>query len=144
MENRLSHQLAETLAQRFGTQASSDHLANVISATCLEISEVLDPVLGKKGVSALFQRSLNHTSKAHPWLAAMGEDMHALVNIESLKAILSLQSPKSAAVGGTDFLMSFCQLLSSLIGPSLTEQLLQPIWKSNLKLAPRQHRTTPP
>ena len=142
MENRLSHQLAETLALRFGPHASSEHLAHVISSTCLEISEALDPVLGQTGVSALFQRSLNHTIKAHPWLEAMEQDMHAPVHVENLKAILSQQSPETAALGGTDFLMSFCQLLSSLIGPTLTEQLLQPIWKSNLKLAPGQHRTT--
>ena len=144
MENRLSHQLAETLALRFGPNASSDQLAHVISSTCLEISEALDPVLGQTGVSALFQCSLDHTIKAHPWLAAMGEDMYAPVNLENLKAILSQQSLESAAAGGTDFLMSFCQVLSSLIGISLTEQLLQPIWKSNLELSPAQPRTTPP
>ena len=143
MENRLSHQLAETLALRFGSHASSEHLAHVISSTCLEISEALDPVLGQTGVSALFQRSLNHTIKAYPWLAAMGENTYGPVHVENLKAILSQQSPETAALGGTDFLMSFYQLLSSLIGPSLTEQLLQPIWKSDLKLTPAQHRTTP-
>ena len=145
MENRLSHQLAETLALRLGPHASSDHLADVISSTCLEISEALDPVLGQTGVSALFQRSLNRTLKAHPWLAAMEQDMHAPVHVENLKFIFSQQSPETAALGGTEFLTSFCQLLSSLIGPSLTEQLLQPIWKSNRELSfasSAQHRTT--
>ena len=144
MENKLSHQLVETLTVRFGTQVSSEHFAHVIFATCLEISEALDPILGQKGVAALFQRSLNNTSKIHPWMAAVEEDMHEPVNFENLNAVLSQQSPKSAAVGGTDFLMSFCQLLSNLIGISLTEQLLQPIWKSNPKLASAQHRTPPP
>ena len=92
METHLCHQLAETLALRLGKETSSEHFAHVISTICLEISESLNPVLGQKGVAALFQRSLVHTTNVYPWLAAMGEDMQAPVNIENLKALLTRQS----------------------------------------------------
>jgi DNA-binding GntR family transcriptional regulator len=49
-------------------------------------------------------------------------------DLAALKALLSRQTSADAASGGAAFLHAFHDLLSSLVGHSLTERLLRSVW----------------
>ena len=141
----MSQRLANTLAQRAGKNPDADHVSQAMVAICQEIFAALEPILGQQGVIALYQRSLQRAALTYPWLAPTDKSMQAgLPNLDlaTLKPLFSHQTAAVASAGGTAFLLSFSELLSSLIGLSLTEQLLQPVWKTQLNSAPAQN--TPP
>ena len=50
------------------------------------------------------------------------------MDLAALKSALAKQSGASAAAGGRALVRSFHDLLTTLIGPSLTERLLLSVW----------------
>ncbi|RNF83338.1 hypothetical protein EER27_12665 [Lysobacter psychrotolerans] len=97
-------------------------------ATWQEVDAVLSPVIGQRGVAMLYKRSLFLIGSAHPWLAGMHQGVQPTVDLEALKSAFAQQSSANAATAGGDFLQTFYELLTSLVGPSLTERLLRPVW----------------
>lgn len=134
----MSQRLANTLAQRAGPNADAERVAQALVAICQEISAALGPILGQQGVAALYQRCLQSTARAHVWLAPAsdgpqeGPGSAASAGMATLRAAFAQQSPAEAMAGGTAFLLSFFELLGSLIGLALTEQLLQPLFENQL------------
>ena len=112
------------LAYRVHAHADAAQIARAVVGLWDEIDDALTPIVGAGGVVALYQRSLHLTATAHPWLAikANGGDP------ANLQSLLAQQSPADAAAGGSAFLLTFHGLLSSLVGPSLTERLLRSVW----------------
>lgn len=112
--------------------------ANTVVWAWKDISVVLVPIVGKGGVAALYNRSLHLTSKSFPWLSApptgvtppTGDD--AAFDLEALHGLLAAQGGAVAAAGGEACLRTFRNLLSTLIGVSLTERLLLPVWEKYL------------
>lgn len=85
----------------------------------------LSPIIGAQSVGALYQRSLHLTRSEHPWLAiGCGEWMQTdpLVLLENT---VTRQTLGSASAAVQALLSAFRQLLSTLIGTSLTAQLLR-------------------
>ena len=108
--------------------ASSEQVAESIVSTWREIDVALRPILGQRGVVLLYKRSLNLVGPAHTWLASLHDPSHETMDLAALDAAFSQQGSAQAATAGGVLLQTFHQLLSSLIGPSLTEQLLRPVW----------------
>lgn len=98
----------------------------------LEIETALAPILGQQGVAALFKRSLYLTGAAHPWLTGRHEGAQPAVDLLTFKALLAQQTSAEAAAGASALLQQFHDLLSSLVGPSLTERLLRSVWAKPL------------
>ncbi len=92
-----------------------------------ELTTALSPIIGQRGVSALYQRSLQSTRIQHPVLPSEGHDDMAS-NAAALKAALSATTGPMASAAAGALLSHFCELLSSLIGPSLADRLLRPVW----------------
>lgn len=124
MENQSSDQLAATLVNRFENGADVVQIADVIISTWQEISAALCPIIGQRGVVALYNRSLHLTSRTHLWLRSMPECTPTAIDFAALKSILTQQSSADAAAGGDSLLQTFQELLSVLIGHSLTARLL--------------------
>jgi len=103
-----------------------------------DINVVLVPIVGERGVAALHNRSLHLTGKAFPWLAAPPGGLEAIVDLDALHALLTLQGTEAATDGGNALLRTFHDLLSTLIGLSLTERLLFPVWEKYLNAPPAQ------
>lgn len=76
----------------------------------------------------LYRRSLYLTSAAHPWLTGTPEEGPVTIDLEALKSVFTQQSSTHAIAAGGALLQTFHELLSSLIGLSLTERLLRPVW----------------
>ncbi len=79
---------------------------------------VLLPIVGARGVEALFSRSVHLASGVHGWLSAAKADRAALL------AAVAERSDAEAAAGAQCYLHEFQALLVGLIGPSLTERML--------------------
>lgn len=141
MESQESGRIAAPLANRVGTDANAAQIADAMVATWQEIDAALTPIVGSKGVVALYRRSLYLTGAAHPWLAGTHEGTQAAIDLAALKSAVAQQSSADAALGGNALLQTFYQLLGSLVGPSLTERLLRSVWEHSSSGPPAQDTT---
>jgi hypothetical protein len=143
MDDSDSTPLAAPLARRVGADADAAQVADAVGAIWHEIDAALGLIMGPLGVVALFNRSVHLTSAAHPWLAAGRiREPHGLFETTSLKSLLVQRCPADALAGGSALLRTFNELLASLIGASLTERLLCPVWAPPLS-GPSAPDTTP-
>ena len=92
-----------------------------------DIDAVLAPVLGRRGVDALFSRSLHLTQRIHSWLVHSGSE-DASPDLPALGAALERQNAPEAIAAAIHILDTFHSLLASLVGHSLTERLLRSVW----------------
>ena len=120
--------IRRTLMQRAGDAPDARAIAKATSETWLLMSAQLTPVIGANGVDAVLKRSVHLTSVVFPWLAIPD----AQLDIDSLPVriseLLAGREPVAAAQGSTSLLITFTELLATLIGNSLTKRLLDPIW----------------
>ena len=93
-------------------------------ATLQAIDAALAPIISQRGVAALYQRSLFLIRPGFPWLVAVYEGALVPGDFSSLQTALAEQSVEDAMLGTTTLLNTFHDLLSSLIGESLTDRLL--------------------
>ncbi len=89
---------------------------------------MLGPIIGARGVAALFKRSLYLAGRDHAWLAGSSQVFDAPIDFAVLKSMLAQQNAVSANAGGSALLLALYQLLASMVGPLLTERLLRAIW----------------
>ena len=125
-----SRKVASTLERLAAEGANTTRIAHVVVSTWQAIDAALAPVIGGKGVSALYGRSLYLVRTAHPWLAELHQGPLTEMDFGLLGAALAKQDRVCAAAGAGDHLQSIFQLLESLIGPSLAAQLLGPAWNN--------------
>ncbi|MEO8411237.1 MAG: hypothetical protein ABI478_11770 [Propionivibrio sp.] len=118
------------LAQRAGVGADSPAIAEAALGAWGQIADALVPVIGTRGVDALFSRSLHVTARVFPWLAIETGEAGGSVLLGIIKARLAANEPLEAAATNQALLVNFTALLSSLIGESLSESLLEAVWIS--------------
>ena len=123
-----SRQVATTLGRLAASGATTTRIADAVIATWQAVDAALAPVIGGRGVAALYGRSLYLVRTAHPWLAALHQGPRTKLDLPLLAATLESQGAASAAAGGGDQFQSLYELLDSLIGSSLTGQLLGAAW----------------
>lgn len=137
MDSPLSHRMDAPLARRLEENADNAQLAEAIVTIWGEIDRVLTPILGHRGVAALYNRSLFLTALQYPCLADIHQGVQAEMSLAELKSLLAQQSDLNAVAGNAIFQM-FHELLTSLVGASLTERLLRPVWENSLIAPPAQ------
>lgn len=121
--------LRKKLVPCYAVVPDSICIAEATLDTWHQMSALLAPVIGSRGVDVLTLRSLHLTSTAFPWLAIPGDhngnsaDLLAIV-----KRRLADHEATVAAEAGCALLVNFIELLSALIGESLTGRLLAPVW----------------
>lgn len=116
------------LAHRIQADADASQIADAVEATWLEINAALTPIVGQRGMVALYKRSLYLSAVAHPWLDGLHEGVPSTLDLARLKAAVSRQESAAAAAGGCDLFRVFYGLLESMVGPSLAERLLRSVW----------------
>jgi len=115
------------LAHRHGREPGAGAIAVATLGLWREVAAGMAPMIGVRGFEALFSRSLHLTTQAHPWLglALAHEDC---ASVDSLAARLEAGDPRSAQEASAALLVTFTDLLAVMIGASLTDRLLNPIW----------------
>ena len=142
MKSQENDGVAAFLARRARDGADSRQIAEAIAATYLAIDSALTPVIGHRGVAALYKRSLHVTARTHAWLAGAQDDPLSSMDVPTLTPLLAQQTSAEAAAAGALLLQTFYDLLATLIGPSLTERLLRSVWATFLS-GPSAEDTTP-
>ncbi len=115
------------LTQLAADGADVPQIAGSAVAVWQELDATLSPIIGRRGVAALFKRSLLLTVPAHTSLVAAHWQVETAGDFESLGASLKQQSVANAIATNGALLQQFVDLLVSLIGESLTQRLLQSI-----------------
>lgn len=139
MEKQEHQRIAAALARNAATEAQ---ISESIVSTWQEIDVALRPIIGQRGVVLLYKRSIHLVSPAHAWLTGVQDTGQDSMDLTALGAAFAQQDSTQAAAGGGLLLQTFYQLLSSLIGSSLTEQLLRPVWDDLSSDPPSQDPTT--
>lgn len=142
MESPEIHRIAKTLADRVENGANATQIADAIVSVLHEIEAVLSPIIGQRGVAMLYKRSLYLVGPTHSWLAGVHDGIQVAVDLTELRSVFEQQSSANAAIAGDALLQTFHILLSSLIGPSLTERLLRPVWAPLSSGPPAQDTTS--
>lgn len=139
MEGPGTEALNTFLSRHIEGTGDADHVADATLAAWGAIDRALQPIFGKNGVAGLYRRSLHLAAAEHPGLDIDSPDGdNRDINVDALRAALAQQSTADAQAGAAAFLRHFDALLSSLVGPSLTARLLQPVWSGDPKAPNKQ------
>ncbi|MFJ7798315.1 hypothetical protein [Pseudomonas sp. NPDC096950] len=133
-----SRQIVASLAHRVGPNADTARIAQAIIATLQDMNAALTPIIGQQGVVALYRRSLHLCASNHPRLADTFGSVQAALDLIALKSVLVEQNEVDALFFGEVLLTTFYELLTTLIGPSLTARLLRGWWEPSLSDTPSQ------
>jgi hypothetical protein len=99
-------------------------------------------IIGEGGVHALIARSLYLTRASFPWLETGHAPRAANVLLANLKNCLEAQNTVEASKASHMLLLTFTDLLASLVGEPLTISILRSVWGDD---APEDHpRQEPP
>jgi hypothetical protein len=120
--------LLATLLDRAGAEPNAERIAAAFVSVCQEVDGLLCPIFGQRGAAAMYKRSLYLSGKTHAWLADTEQSFDPPVEFAVLKSVLARQSYKAAHDGACTFLQNLYDLLASMVGPTLTEQLLRSLW----------------
>jgi hypothetical protein len=115
--------------RNIGPLESVAQVANRLASIGEGIDAALRPIIGRRGVGALFRRSMFLTAPAHPWLADADDGAEQALEMPSLAAVFAQQTRAEAFAAGGLLLRTFHRLLAGLVGVALTEQLLRPVWE---------------
>ena len=126
-----AQRIGAMLRQMATTECSVATIADSAVSLWHDVATALSPIIGQQGVAALYNRSLHLVAATHPWLKTAQEDSTRIPTFELLHRTLLLQAPRHAATAAADLFTTFNQILASLIGASLTERLLKPVWASS-------------
>jgi hypothetical protein len=138
LQSPQGHRWPAPLGHRLVAGADVGQVADTIVGLWHEIDQALNPIVGHRGVAALYHRSLKLAAAAHPWLAGAAPGMLAAVDLPALKAALVQQTAAQAAAGGSALFETFHELLASLVGAGLTERLLRSVWTPSSGASPAQ------
>ncbi|WP_256661636.1 hypothetical protein [Pseudomonas sp. F01002] len=134
-----SRQIVASLAHRVGPNADIATVAQAIASILQDMDAALTPIIGQQGVVALYRRSLHLCASNHPRLAGTYDSVQAAsLDLTALKSVLVEQSDADALFFGEVLLTTFYELLTMLIGPSLTARLLRGVWEPSLSDTPSQ------
>ena len=138
MNDRDSRPIGADLARHVGVDDDPARIARAVVTTLREIDQALSPIIGKRGVAALYTRCVHLLAATHPWLAGLHEPAPTAMNLDALGEVLARQDSGVANEAGDALLQKFRDLLTSLLGPSLTNRLLADLPASSLTSTPPQ------
>lgn len=118
--------------------ATPAQVADAVEAQWRAVGAALQPIIGHRGVSALYHRSRALAAVRHPWLREQGTGALTEADPAALRAAIEQRSSAEAAAGCGAHLTAFRDLLSGLIGASLTDRLLDAVWHHPLDDLPAQ------
>ncbi len=88
-------------------------------------------IVGEGGFASLYARSVFLAASTFPWLAASARSPPAPQRFADLKINLAGHPPAEARAANRLLLITFTDILASLIGEPLTTRILQSAWGSD-------------
>lgn len=119
--------MPSALAQLAANGVDPEQIADIALSTWRGVDAALSPIVGQRGVAALYKRSLYLTKAEYPCLAPVYEGELEPGEFATLQLALSQQTSSNAADANGALLQTFHELLVKLIGAALTDQLLRTV-----------------
>lgn len=85
-------------------------------------------IVGEGGFNSLYARSVFLTQSSFPWLAAADLSSRQDWRFAQLKTSLAEQTPAQASAANSLLLITFTDILATLIGEPLTTSILRSAW----------------
>ena len=123
MSSTPRHQMVESLTAR--------HSGKVADAAVLpweQVASKIISIVGEGGFHSLYARSLFLSQTGFPWLAACSLSPPPDQRFAELKKCLEAQAPAQACAANSLLLITFTDILASLIGEALTTSILRSAW----------------
>lgn len=127
-----------TLAHLASTGAHAEDTARMALTMWSAMDTALSPIIGQRGFAALYKRSLQLTRTQFSWLASIQEGVAQVADFAPLNAALAEQTGPTAVAASVALLETFYDLLTNLIGRSLTDRLLISVWEKPTSGHPAQ------
>jgi hypothetical protein len=123
--------IASALSQLAANGAGADRVAALAAEKMRAIHLALAPIIGDRGVSALYRRSLFLIARHAAWASLLHDDEGTSNDYAALQSAIA-QQPSSDALKVTEALFeTLYTVLVSLIGAALTERLLHPMFDTS-------------
>lgn len=90
-------------------------------------------IVGEGGFNSLYARSIFLTQSTFPWLLSSPQPPPAEHRFEELKLSLAGQTPERASEANKLLLITFTDILASLIGEQLTIRILRSAWGNDVQ-----------
>jgi hypothetical protein len=117
----------QRLIQRVLAQTNGG-IADVSAKLWQQLAAKLTTIIGRGGFTALFTRSLYLTQKEFSWLVPRNVLPAGDLHFSELKLELAKQNSADAYKATAALLLAFTDILASLIGESLTIDLINSAW----------------
>ena len=121
------HQLIKSILAK-----PTEKVADAAIEVWEQLASQIISIVGEDGFNSLYARSLFLTEKKFPWLVASLVAPQADDRFSGLKTSLNGQEPAQVSQANTLLLMTFTDILASLIGEQLTSHILQLAWGIDL------------
>ena len=102
--------------------------ADAVISLWEQMASQIISLIGEGGFSSLYARSLFLTQSTFPWLVADSATPPTDHRFAPLKKSLEGQNPLQASEANNLLLITFTDILASLIGESLTTRILRSAW----------------
>lgn len=123
MSSTLRHQMVESLTARH-----SDNVADAAVMLWEQIAGKIVSIVGEGGFNSLYARSVFLSQSSFPWLAACPLSPQPDQRFAELKKCYEAQTPAQACAVNSLLLITFTDILASLIGEALTASILRSAW----------------
>ena len=93
-----------------------------------QMANQLIPLIGEDGFAMLTTRSVVLTQPAFPWLKVSAQPLQTSKMFAELSSSFNGQSPANANAANSQLLITFTDIMASLIGEELTINTLRSAW----------------
>ncbi len=125
MSSLLRHQMIESLASPLAGEG-----ADAAMTQWEQMSSKLISIVGAGGFHSLYARSVFIARARYPWLATDEVSAQTDPLFAQLKKCFESQLPVEASAANKLLLITFTDILASLIGEALTTSILRSAWDS--------------
>ena len=120
--------LRQQLIKHRMAQPSEKEVADTAIDLWEKIATQIISIIGEEGFDSLYARSVSLTRSTYPWFAAVLPRSKIDQRFTDLKISFEGQTPEQASIANSQLLITFTDILASLIGEQLTIRLLRLAW----------------
>lgn len=115
------------------TAHQSDHAAEAVECLWAPLATQIISIVGAGGFESLYARSVFLCQATFPWLSGKSASAQTDAWLVDLKNRLQGQSPALTNAANRLLLITFTDLLASLIGEPLTARILNSAWDGTMR-----------
>jgi hypothetical protein len=123
-----SELLRQKLVKSRMALSSEEEVADTAIDLWEQMAAQIISIIGQEGFDSLYMRSVSLTRSTYPWLAAVLPQSKIGQRFMDLKISFKGQTPEQASAANSQLLITFTDILASLIGEQLTIRILRSAW----------------